>query len=108
MADIEYALQLIDETVDSVIPRCFQCGTQLRPNGPSLDFCGDMCQQAWHQKRAADPMPSRGLRLHIRETDNSYLSPEAYHRAWERYRSTRPPGLFESLWNLIRPWRKHV
>lgn len=31
---------------------------------------------------------------------------EAYHRAWVKYRANRPPGLLESLWNLIRPWRK--
>lgn len=52
-----------------------------------------------------DPMPSRAVRLEP-ECGDVYLSPEAYHRAWARYRATRPPGLFESLWNLIRPWRK--
>lgn len=103
MADIAYTVQLIDDTLDAVQPRCHQCRTQLRPNGPSLDFCGYMCQQAWHQARAGNPLPQRGPA----ETIEVNLSPEAYHRAWERYRATRSPGLFASLSNLIaRPWRK--
>ena len=96
MADIAHAVNLIDDTLDAVRPRCVQC-RHILGNSPSDFWCSDMCQRVWHQNRADKPTPASGLRLEYIHVDiPPTYAPSAY-----------PPGLFESLWNHIRnAWRK--
>jgi hypothetical protein len=83
VADIEHAVQLIDQTLTAILPHCHQCNTVLRRHGPSLDFCGDLCQTAWHQKRAV-ALPA-APRPYIREVDDRFLSLKAYRtRRWRK------------------------
>lgn len=45
-------IDLIDEVT---APTCGQCGTTLRPDGPSAEFCDEHCQESWHQSRIPPP-----------------------------------------------------
>lgn len=42
----------------SVTARCGACGRRLRADGPSMDFCGQSCQEDWHLGRR----PTQGRR----------------------------------------------
>lgn len=44
MTDLQSTLDAIDEVA---VHECGHCRRQLRPDGPSLDFCSPWCQQAW-------------------------------------------------------------
>ena len=47
--DLATALSVIDQ----VIGGCQQCAEPLDTGGPSVDFCSEDCQTAWHETRAA-------------------------------------------------------
>lgn len=44
MSDLQDTLDAIDELA---VHECGQCGRRLREDGPSRDFCGELCQAAW-------------------------------------------------------------
>lgn len=50
--EVDTALSEIDQALngDQSTPACQQCGQSLA-SSPSVDFCGEDCQQAWHQAR---------------------------------------------------------
>ena len=53
--DLTTALSAIDQ----VIGGCQQCAEPLDTGGPSVDFCSEDCQHAWHESQAA-AQPSVG------------------------------------------------
>jgi hypothetical protein len=65
-------IELIDEVT---APSCGSCGAALRPDGPSADYCGETCADAWRRQHGEPLGPDTAVSNSYADVATGYRLP---------------------------------